>query len=134
MKTYFLFFVVLITGFFISGQSDAQEQEKAGDVYLEVDEMPVFPGGEMALRTYIASNVEYPEKAKKEGIVGKVFVSFVINEKGEVTGVKVVKGVDPLLDKESIRVVSGMPAWQPGKKDGKVVKVQYTIPIQFALK
>ncbi len=134
MKKFVFILIVLVSGLLFIVQSNGQEQKKSGDVFIQVDEMPVFPGGEDALRTYIAGNVKYPDVAKKEGIAGKVIVTFVIDESGKVTDVKVVRGVHKLLDEESVRVVSGMPAWQPGKEKGKAVKVQYTIPIQFALK
>ena len=134
MKKYGLFLVVLISGFFLTFSSVGQETKKSGDVYFQAEEMPVFPGGESAFRNYIVENVKYPDEAKKAGISGKVFVSFIIDEKGNVTDVKVLKSVNPLLDKESVRVISGMPAWQPGKEKGKAVKVQYTVPVQFALK
>lgn len=106
---------------------------KNGDVYLIVEEMPTFPGGDKALRQYIANAVTYPEEAQKNGIQGKVYVSFVVDVDGSVTASKIVRGVDPSLDKESLRVVRELPKWKPGKEKGKPVKVQYTVPINFAL-
>ena len=95
--------------------------------------MPEFPGGEEALRKYIAQSVKYPVIAQENGIQGRVYVSFVVNTKGKVTDVKIARGVDPNLDKEAIRVVNAMPAWKPGKQRGKAVKVSYTVPINFVL-
>ncbi len=113
--------------------SNAQENNKEGDVYFIVDEMPEFPGGDKALRTYIANRVSYPEIAKKNGIQGKVYVSFVVDAEGSVTSTRIERGVDPSLDKESLRVVSELPKWKPGKEKGKAVKVKFTVPINFAL-
>ncbi|MDB4582546.1 energy transducer TonB [Draconibacterium sp.] len=113
---------------------DAQNKvNEKSDVYRTVDEMPVYPGGNDALRNFIAQNVTYPEKAKKEGIRGKVFVSFVINKKGEVSNAKIERGVSPELDKEALRVIKSLPKWTPGKEKGKLAKVQFTVPINFAL-
>jgi periplasmic protein TonB len=134
MKKLLLITVVLVSGLLLSVKSDGQDKKKTGDVYNQAEVMPVFPGGEEALRTYLASNVNYPDDAKKEGVQGKVFVNFIIDEAGKVGNVKVLKGVSPSIDKEAVRVVAGMPDWTPGKEKGKNVKVQFTIPIQFALK
>ena len=113
---------------------EVQEEEEAdAPVFFIVEEMPVFPGGEEALRKYIAQSVKYPAIAQENGIQGRVFVAFVVNTKGEVTDVKIARGVDPNLDKEAIRVVNSMPKWSPGKQRGKAVKVSYTVPINFVL-
>ena len=95
--------------------------------------MPEFPGGDLELRKYIAQNIQYPEIAKENGIQGKVFVQFVVNQKGEVEQVKVVRGVDPSLDKEAVRVIQSLPKWKPGSQRGKPVKVSFTVPINFQL-
>ncbi|WP_430811887.1 MULTISPECIES: energy transducer TonB [unclassified Carboxylicivirga] len=113
----------------------AMEEEESEDapVFFIVEDMPEFPGGEEALRKYIAQSVKYPVIAQENGIQGRVYVSFVVNTKGKVTDVKIARGVDPNLDKEAIRVVNAMPAWKPGKQRGKAVKVSYTVPINFVL-
>jgi protein TonB len=110
-----------------------EEEVEEEEVFYIVENMPEFPGGDVALRTYIAQNVKYPEIAKENGLSGKVFVQFVINQKGEVQDVKIARGVDPALDKEAIRVVQGLPKWKPGSQRGKPVKVSYTVPINFQL-
>jgi TonB family protein len=92
-----------------------------------------YPGSDKALLKYISSNIKYPKKSKRQGIYGKVFVNFVINKNGEVINVKVVKSVDPLLDNEAKRVIENMSNWTPGLLDGKVISIQYTIPINFTL-
>ncbi len=110
-----------------------EEEEEEAEVFFIVENMPEFPGGDVALRKHIAQNVVYPEIAKENGLQGKVFVQFVINQKGEVENVKIARGVDPTLDKEAIRVVQTLPKWKPGSQRGKPVKVSYTVPINFQL-
>ncbi len=103
------------------------------DVFLVVEEMPQFPGGEMALRKVISEAVKYPIAAIEKGIQGKVFITFVVSTTGKVEKAKVARGVDPLLDAEALRVVSGLSGWIPGKQRGQAVNVQYTVPVAFAL-
>ncbi|MBR6249657.1 MAG: energy transducer TonB [Bacteroidales bacterium] len=98
-----------------------------------VEELPSFPGGDGELRKYLKENTHYPTEALENGIQGRVFVSFVVNEDGNITDVKVVRTADPNLDKEAIRVVSSMPKWTPGKQRGKAVDVSCTIPINFII-
>jgi TonB family protein len=107
---------------------DASEQ-----IFFIVEEMPEFPGGEIALRQYIANAVKYPVTAQEKGIQGKVYVTFVVSKDGSVADCKIARGVDPSLDKEALRVVSELPKWMPGKQKGKNVNVSYTIPINFQL-
>jgi len=103
------------------------------EVFVIVEKMPEFPGGEKELRGYIAKSVEYPADAAKKGIQGKVYVTFVVSKDGSVKNVKVIRGVDPLLDKEALRVVNNLPKWIPGEQRGKKVNVSYTVPISFVL-
>ena len=77
--------------------------------------------------------MKYPQIAKENGIQGRVFVAFVVNQKGQVEQVKVVRGVDPALDREAVRVISNLPAWKPGSQRGKPVRVSFTVPINFQL-
>lgn len=107
--------------------------ENGDMIFLIVDEMPQFPGGDIALSTFIAQNVKYPESAREASIFGKVYVRFVVTKLGKVEQVKIARGVHEDLDKESIRVVSMLPDWTPGKQRGKAVDVYYTVPIQFSL-
>ncbi len=116
-----------------TARKEAAQLKKNGDVYYIAEEMPEFPGGEQALRNFLANALNYPEEAKKKGLSGKVFVSFVIDIDGAVTAAKIERGVDSLLDKEALRVVAGLPKWKPGKEKGEAVKVQFTVPINFAL-
>jgi len=102
--------------------------------FQEVATPPEFKGGQEALIKYIVENVKYPEEAKKKGITGKVFVEFLIDEKGKVKEAKIKQSVDPLLDAEAHRVIASMPDWTPGKDDkGKPVKVVMVLPIMFSL-
>ncbi|HYW95886.1 MAG TPA: M56 family metallopeptidase [Bacteroidales bacterium] len=114
-------------------QQDTQAMDEK--VYTMVDEMPTFNGGDAAVefRKYLAGNLHYPQSAIDSSITGKVMVQFAIDSKGKVVDVKAVKGVDPALDAEALRVISSSPDWEPGKQDGKPVKVQYIFPINFAL-
>jgi len=107
--------------------------EEEAPAFLVVEEMPVFPGGDAELLKYIGEHIKYPEISKENNITGKVFVNFVVDENGKVIKVKVVRGVDPYLDKEAIRVIENLPSWAPGKQRGKAVRVQFTIPINFTL-
>jgi len=111
------------------------KEEKAAqeEVFFIVDEMPDFPGGQLALRKFIAQTIKYPVKAQENGIQGKVFVTFVVAKDGTVKNAKVVRGVDPSLDQEALRVVNSLPTWKPGKQKGKEVAVSYTVPINFVL-
>jgi len=102
-------------------------------VFFIVEDMPEFPGGEMALRQYIASSVKYPEDAIKKGVQGKVYVTFVVAKDGSVASTSIARGVDPSLDVEALRVVNSLPKWQPGKQRGQAVNVSYTVPINFRL-
>ncbi len=102
-----------------------------GDVFDVVEEMPQYPGGAEALLEFLNNNVQYPEEAEKAGIQGRVIATFVVEKDGSVSNAKVVKSVDPLLDAEALRVISAMPKWKPGKQNGKVVRVKYTVPLSF---
>ena len=102
-------------------------------IFNIVENMPEFPGGEIALRNYIANSVKYPIEAQENGKQGKVYISFVINKTGKVVNAKVARSVDPSLDKEALRVVNSLPEWKPGRQRGKKVNVQYTVPISFVL-
>ena len=101
--------------------------------YFIVEEMPEYPGGQLALRKLIAQTIRYPVYAQENGIQGKVFVSFIIKEDGSIANITIAKSVHPILDAEAIRVVRQLPKWKPGKQKGKPVRVSYTVPIGFVL-
>ena len=102
-------------------------------VFDVVEEMPQFPGGSSAMFQYISSSIKYPVKAEENGIQGRVVCTFVVDTDGSISDVKVVKSVDPTLDKEAKRIVQEMPKWIPGKQDGAPVRVKYTVPVTFRL-
>jgi bla regulator protein blaR1 len=116
-----------------------QEMPKLSDSdeevpFVVVQEMPMFPGGDINLLKYIADNTIYPASAKKNGIQGRVIIRFCVTAKGGISQVSILKGVDPELDAEAIRVVKILPAFKPGKQSGKAVPVWYMVPITFTLK
>ncbi|MCB9189986.1 MAG: energy transducer TonB [Flavobacteriales bacterium] len=102
-------------------------------IYDVVEVPPEFPGGMAKMYEYLGSSIIYPKKAAKKNITGKVYVQFVVTQTGEITEVEILKGAHPLLDEESIRVISAMPNWKPGEQRGKKVRVRYTIPINYTL-
>ena len=110
-----------------------KSKQKEEKVFEVVEEMPEFPGGEMALREFLTTNIKYPAEAQKDKKQGKVFVNFVVFKDGSVGKVKIVRGVSPSIDKEALRVVSTLPKWTPGKQKGEFVAVSYTVPIAFKL-
>jgi len=113
--------------------ADGLKRNTNDQVFTEPDKMPEFPGGVIALRNFLSSNVKYPAQAQREKIQGKVFVNYIVNEDGTISKVTIARGVHYLLDEEAIRVVKSMPKWIPGKLNGNPVKVSYTVPINFAL-
>ena len=110
------------------------EEEEEEVVFVVVESMPEFPGGQQALFKYLSENVKYPVIAQENGIQGRVICQFVVNKYGSIVDVEVVRsGGDPSLDKEAIRVIKSMPKWKPGKQRGKAVRVKYTVPVNFKL-
>jgi len=107
-----------------------EEETKVFDV---VEQMPSFPGGPSALMQYLSSNIKYPVVAEENGVQGRVVCTFVVERDGSITDVRVIKSVDPSLDKEAGRVGKGMPRWIPGKQNGSAVRVKYTVPVTFRL-
>ena len=103
------------------------------EIFLVVENEPEFPGGEDSLYAYIARNIVYPEAAKKEKIEGQVYVSFIVEKDGQLTGVKFLRDIGGGCGEEAIRVVKSMPKWKPGTQRGKPVRVQYHIPLRFIL-
>ena len=111
-----------------------EEEEDEEVVFVVVETMPEFPGGQQALFKYLSENVKYPVIAQENGIQGRVICQFVVNKDGKIVDVEVVRsGGDPSLDKEAIRVIKSMPPWKPGKQRGKAVRVKYTVPVNFRL-
>lgn len=112
---------------------EEEPEEDVNTVFVVVETMPEFPGGQQALFKYLNESVKYPVIAQENNIQGRVIVQFVVERDGSVTDVQVVRSVDPSLDKEAKRVISSMPKWSPGKQRGKAVRVKYTVPVNFKL-
>ena len=111
-----------------------EEEEEEEEIFFIVEDMPDFQGGgQDGFRKYIAENLRYPQIAAENGIQGRVFVQFVVNTDGSVTNAEVVRGVDPSLDREALRVVMSSPKWTPGRQRGQSVRVAFTFPINFVL-
>lgn len=102
-------------------------------IFQIVEEMPEFPGGMGECLKFLMKNAKYPTISQENGVQGKVSVKFVIEKDGSIADPVVVRGVDPYLDKEALRVVKSMPKWKPGKQRGKPVRVSYTVPVIFKL-
>lgn len=102
-------------------------------IYITAEVMPEYPGGITAMQKYINQHVVFPEVAKQNGAQGKVYVSFVVGKTGEVEDVRILRGVDPALDKEAMRVVKSLPKWKPGSQRGINVRVAFNVPINFKL-
>jgi TonB family protein len=151
LMAFLLMFISVVNGsmLFASGNLQQDKQEKKSKkssvsttlqkddkekTYTYVDQMPVFPGGDEGLFSFISKNIVYPEVAKNAGITGKIYVQFVVDKDGSVTNVKVQKGIGGGCDEEAVRVVKLMPKWIPGKNKGELVKTRIAIPIVFALK
>jgi|SRR5664280_9524 periplasmic protein TonB len=115
-------------------KEEVQEAEPEQQPFIVVEEMPEFPGGTVELQKWLMEHTQYPEIAKENNIQGKVIVRFCVTPKGGVSQVSVLKGVDPELDKEAMRVVTTLPPFKPGKQGGKPVPVWYMVPIAFTLK
>lgn len=110
-----------------------EEEDELGKIFLIVEEPAEFPGGTRALYKYISNNVKYPVIAQENGVQGRVYVKFVVNELGQVSDAQILRGVDISLDKEALRVVNSLPNFKPGKQRGKPVKVYYNAQISFQL-
>ena len=102
-------------------------------IFTVVEQMPMYPGGDAALMGYLRDNIHYPTVAAENGVQGRVTVGFVVERDGSITDVKVLRSVDPSLDREAMRVVKSMPRWTPGKQNGSAVRVKFQVPVTFRL-
>ena len=118
-------------------EEPVQEVVQAGNdddmIFTVVEQQPEYPGGMEAMSKFIGKNLKYPSTARRMGVDGKVFVQFVVDKEGKISDVQVIKGVSADCDKEAVRVVQMMPAWKPGKQNGKAVKARFVLPIRFKL-
>lgn len=111
-----------------------EEEVEEQEIFEVVEQMPEFPNGGMAgLTQFLSKNIKYPTIAQENGTQGRVTVQFVVNADGSIVDAKVIRGVDPYLDKEALRVINSMPKWKPGMQRGKAVRVKYTVPVMFRL-
>ena len=96
--------------------------------------MPSFPGGEVELFRYLGQNVKYPRLARESKITGLVIVRFVVDKEGNITNIQVMRGIGGGCDEEAVRVVEGIPKWEPGVQNGRAVPVVFNLPIRFTLR
>ena len=112
---------------------EPEEDEDRPGVYIVVEQMPEFPGGDKGFHQFIADNVKYPAEAKEKGIRGIVYVNFIVEPDGSVSDIKVLRGIGSGCDEEAVRVVESMPKFKPGMQNGEAVRVSYTVPVNFKL-
>ena len=103
------------------------------DTYVIVEEMPAFPGGDKALRQFVSNNLIYPIKAREAGIQGTVYVTFIVDKKGYIRNIKIIRGIGGGCDEEAVRVVKLMPKWNPGTQNGKPVNVKFNLPLNYSI-
>ncbi len=137
MKRILFFVMVLMVNMVSVGQDVRKDKdartEQDGAIFTIVEQMPEFPGGMEALYQFLAANIKYPG-GPDDCVSGKIIVSFVIEKDGTVSDAKVVRKLHPAFDAEALRVVKLMPKWEPGRQEGKPVRVQFNLPINFNLK
>ncbi len=112
---------------------EEEEEESAQQIFTVVEKQPEFPGGTAELMKFLSKSIKYPVIAQENGIQGRVVCSFVVNRDGSIVDIEVMRGVDPSLDKEAVRVIGTMPKWKPGEQRGKPVRVRFILPVQFRL-
>lgn len=117
----------------VIAEPEPPKHEEENKVFDIVEQQPLFPGGPAALMKYLSEHTKYPVVAQENGVQGRVTVQFVVEKDGSISDVHVLRGVDPLLDKEAVRVVKSMPRWTPGKQNGINVRVNYRVPVLFRL-
>lgn len=113
--------------------SELPEKYEEEEVFFREEIMPSFPGGDSALSEFLKETIKYPPSAKWAGTQGRVDVSFIVGKDGSITDVKVLRGVSPEIDKETIRVINSMPPWKPGSNNGHPVDVRFVMPVYFRL-
>lgn len=129
-------FLLLLSAIFLTNIAFCQEEKKVSDddaIFFVVEVQPEFPGGLDSMYAFIQKNLIYPEKAKAEGIEGRVFITFTIEKDGSVSNVKILRGIGGGCDEAAKEVVEKMPKWKPGTQRGKPVRVQFNLPIKFEL-
>ena len=120
---------MVVVGYAPEGTTVPEE----GTVFEVVEQMPEYPGGMSAMMEFIGKNIKYPVAAQKAKIQGRVVIQFIVDKEGNIICPRVIRGADPLLDAEAIRLTTIMPKWKPGMQRGQAVNVKYTVPIMFRL-
>jgi TonB family protein len=135
-----IFFILIAANSSYAGEKDQSLQEPppvkkevTEEIFVVVEQQPEYPGGQEAMMKFLSESIVYPEEAKAKGIQGRVICNYVVMKDGSIDDVNVVRGVDPLLDAEAVRVLKSMPAWKPGKQRGQAVNVRYTLPVVFRI-
>lgn len=129
-------FLLLLSAIFLTNIAFCQDEVKVSDdeaIFFVVEVQPEFPGGMDSMYAFIQKNLIYPEKAKAEGIEGRVFITFTIEKDGSVSNVKILRGIGGGCDEAAKEVIEKMPKWKPGTQRGKPVRVQFNLPIKFEL-
>ena len=138
VKRLLLVLCALLVPMVMQAQTPAENVDKSSEVddevFVVVEQDAEFPGGLNALEKYLTTNIQYPKKAVRKNIQGKVFVKFVIEKDGSISNIKILRSPDELLSKEAERVVKAMPKWEPAKQQGKPVRFQFILPVNFRLK
>ena len=134
MKKLFLMCAMAVLCLMTANAQKTIVSQSNQSVYDEVEVMPEFPGGMQAMIEYLYTNIKYPKDAIKQEVGGRVMVMFVIETDGSLSNVRVARKVFPSLDAEAVRVVKSMPKWKPGKEKGRLVRVNFTMPIVFSVK
>ncbi len=144
MKILFGIVLLLLSSSLLQAQQDtngsvadtslkSQHSESLMQVYDTADIMPQYPGGQDSMFRFILNHLDYPKKAREEGVSGRVLAEFVVTETGKLEDIRIVKSVSPECDQEVIRIIKLMPDWVPGIKDGKAVRVKMNLPFRFQL-
>ncbi len=122
------------TGEVVFEEPVAEVAENDDDkVFYAVEQQAEFPGGFAAMSKFLSKNIKYPASAKRMGVEGKVYVKFIVDKEGGISTIEIVKGINADLDKEAVRVIKLMPPWKPGKQNGRAVKSQFVLPVNFKL-
>lgn len=130
MKIATLTFALIFSFVFALPAAMAQEADK---IYSLADEQPAYPGGMSAFFKYVQSDMQYPPSAKAKGIEGRVFVEYIVEKDGSISGAKILKSLNGDCDKEALRLITSSAKWTPGKIDGKAVRVKMALPLNFKL-
>lgn len=131
-KLFFIMFALFAThvmGYAQGASTTAQTETREESI----ERYPEFPGGMGEMMKYLSENIKYPKICQDQGVQGRVIIQFVVDTDGSITDIQVVNPINPYLDMEAVRVVNSMPKWIPGMREGKNVRVRYTLPIEFNL-